>query len=102
MAEEKFVVSIDLETKRQAEAVFTSFEMDLNTGISAYLAHVALTGAIPFPLAEERTFEQRMRDAVNAQILAQGKSKLPAALYDSEQNRPYIEYADGRRSYEFD
>ncbi|MDR1604177.1 MAG: type II toxin-antitoxin system RelB/DinJ family antitoxin [Gracilibacteraceae bacterium] len=103
MAEARLSVRIDPNTKRQAEAVFDALGMNLSTGISVYLKRVAATRAIPFALElNDSTVEQRMRNAVNAKISAQIERGVPIALFDNEQNRPYLEYEDGRRVYELD
>jgi DNA-damage-inducible protein J len=103
MTEARLSVRIDPNTKRQAEAVFNALGMNLSTGINVYLTRVAMTHAIPFALElNNNTTEQRMRNAVGAKISAQAERGVPIALFDSEQNRPYLEYADGRRAYELD
>jgi DNA-damage-inducible protein J len=103
MAEARLSVRIDQNTKRQAEAVFNALGMSLSTGISVYLTRVAATRAIPFALElDANTLEQRMRDAVSTKVSSQAERGVPIALFDSEQNRPYLEYADGRKEYELD
>jgi DNA-damage-inducible protein J len=103
MTEARLSVRIDPNTKQKAEAVFNALGMNLSTGISIYLSRVAMTRAIPFPLElDNNTLEQRMRNAVSAKISMQSERGVPIALFDSEQNRPYLEYADGRRVYEPD
>jgi DNA-damage-inducible protein J len=103
MTEARLSVRIDPNTKRQAEAVFKELGMNLSTGISVYLTRVARTRSIPFALElDDDTTQKRMRDAVGAKVSAQAERGFPIALYDSEQNRPFLEYADGRRVYELD
>ncbi|GHU37248.1 hypothetical protein FACS1894105_09000 [Clostridia bacterium] len=41
-----------------------------------------------------------MQKAIKAQLSKSLKNGVPIALYDAEQNRPYLEYPDGRRVYE--
>jgi addiction module RelB/DinJ family antitoxin len=94
---------VDNNTKKQAEAVFTALGMNLSTGINVFLAQVARSQAIPFALElNADPFERRMRDAVTAKISTVTDAGKPVALFDNEQKRPYLEYADGRRVYDID
>ena len=103
MAETRLSVRVDSTTKKQAEAVFTALGMNMSTGINIFLAQVARSRAIPFALELDRDpLERRMQEAVNSEILAIVSSGSPVALYDDMQNRPYLEYADGRRAYDID
>ena len=103
MTETRLSVRVDNTTKRQAEAVFTALGMNMSTGINIFLAQVARSRAIPFALKlSSDPIECRMRDAVNANISAVKSSGLPVALYDDIQNRPFLEYPDGRRVYDID
>jgi len=45
------------------------------------------------------SLEQRMEEVVNTRISEIRSSGSPIALYDDLQNRPYLEYPDGRRVY---
>ncbi|MCL2760135.1 MAG: type II toxin-antitoxin system RelB/DinJ family antitoxin [Desulfuromonadales bacterium] len=103
MTEARLNVRVDNTTKKQAEAVFTALGMNMSTGINIFLAQVARSRAIPFVLElNGDPIERRMREAVNAKISAIKSSGLPVALYDDLQNRPFLEYPDGRRIYDID
>ena len=103
MTETRLSVRVDNATKRQAEAVFTALGMNLSTGINIFLAQVARSRAIPFALElRGDSLERRMREAVGAKVSATMSSGSPVALYDDAQNRPFLEYPDGRRVYDLD
>jgi len=103
MAESRINVRVDNTMKKQAEAVFAALGMNMSTGINIFLAQVARSRAIPFALElSGDPIERRMREAVNAKISATKSSGLPVALYDDKQNRPYLEYPDGRKVYDID
>ena len=103
MTETRLNVRVDNATKKRAEAVFTALGMNMSTGINIYLAQVARSRAIPFALElSGDPMERRMREAVNAEISAAKSSGAPVALYDDLQNRPYLEYPDGRRVYDIE
>ena len=103
MTETRLNVRVDNAIKRQAEAVFTALGMNLSTGINIFLAQVARSRAIPFVLElSSDPIEHRMREVVNANVSAIQLSGSPVALYDDLQNRPYLEYPDGRRVYNID
>ena len=103
MAETRISVRVDSATKKQAEAVFIALGMNMSTGINIFLTEVARSRAIPFTLVLDRDpLERRMREAVNAEIFSIASSGSPVALYDDMQNRPYLEYSDGRRVYDID
>ena len=98
MVDTRLNVRVDNSTKKQAEAVFTELGMNMSTGINIYLAQVARLRAIPFPLElSGDPIEHRMREVVNAEIKDIKSSGSPVALYDELQNRPFLEYSDGRR-----
>jgi len=66
-------------------------------------ALTARSRAIPFALElSGDPIERRMREAVNAKVSAVKSSGSPVALYDDLQNRPFLEYPDGRRVYDID
>jgi addiction module RelB/DinJ family antitoxin len=103
MTETRLSVRVDSTTKKQAEAVFSALGMNLSTGINIFLAQVARSRAIPFALElYSDPIERRMREAVNANVSAVKSSGSPVALYDDLQNRPFLEYPDGRRVYDID
>jgi len=103
MAETRLNVRVDNTTKKQAEAVFTALGMNMSTAINIFLAQVARSRAIPFALElGGDPIERRMREAVNAKISTVKSSGSPVALYDDLQNRPFLEYPDGRRVYELE
>jgi len=103
MAETRLNVRVDNAIKKQAEAVFTALGMNMSTGINIFLAQVARSRAIPFALElSGDPIERRMREAVNAKISTVKSSGSPVALYDEVQNRPFLEYPDGRRVYELE
>jgi len=102
-AETRLSVRVDNATKRQAEAVFAALGMNMSTGINIFLAQVARSRAIPFALElSGDSIEHRMRDAVNTSVSAVKSAGLPVARYDDLQNRPFLEYPDGRRVYNID
>ena len=103
MTETRLNVRVDNTTKKQAEAVFTALGMNMSTGINIFLAQVARSRAIPFALElSGDSIERRMREAVNKDISAAKSAGSPIALYDDVQNRPFLEYPDGRRVYNID
>ena len=103
MAETRLNVRVDNTTKKQAEAVFAALGINMSAGINIFLAQVARSRAIPFALElNGDPIERRMQDAVNAKISADKSSGSPVALYDDLQNRPFLEYPDGRRVYDID
>ena len=103
MTETRLSVRVDNATKKQAEAVFAALGMNMSTGINIFLAQVARSRAIPFALELNcDPIEHRMREAVNAKVSALKSSGSPVALYDDLQNRPFLEYPDGRRVYDID
>ena len=103
MTETRLNVRVDNNIKKQAEAVFAALGMNMSTGINIFLAQVARSRAIPFALElSGDTIERRMQTAVDAKISAVKSSGSPVALYDDLQNRPYLEYLDGRRVYDID
>ncbi|MDR1656461.1 MAG: type II toxin-antitoxin system RelB/DinJ family antitoxin [Deltaproteobacteria bacterium] len=103
MTETRVSVRIDDATKRQAEAVFAALGMNMSTGINIFLAQVVRSRAIPFALElSSDPLESRMREAVNTKISASLSSGSPVALYDEAQNRPFLQYPDGRKIYDLD
>ena len=103
MTETRINVRVDNTTKKQAEAVFAALGMNMSTGINIFLAQVARSRAIPFVLElSGDPIERRMREAVSAKISADKSSGSPVALYDDMQNRPFLEYPDGRRVYDIE
>ncbi|MDR3239457.1 MAG: type II toxin-antitoxin system RelB/DinJ family antitoxin [Clostridiales bacterium] len=103
MNETRLSVRVDNTTKRNAEAVFSALGMNLSTGINIFLTRVAQSRSIPFTLElDADQLDVRMRGVVKAKLNIAAESGAPIALYDDEQNRPYLEYPDGRRVYELD
>ena len=103
MTETRLNVRVDSTIKKQAEAVFAALGMNMSTGINIFLAQVARSRAIPFALElGGDPVERRMREAVNASVSAAKSSGSPVALYDDLQNRPFLEYPDGRKVYDID
>jgi len=101
MNETRINVRVDNATKKQAEAVFTALGMNMSTGINIFLTQVARSRSIPFALElNGDPIERRMREAVNTNVSAAKSSGSPVALYDDLQNRPFLEYPDGRRVYD--
>jgi DNA-damage-inducible protein J len=101
-SETRLSVRVDPEIKKRAEDVFVSLGMNMTTGINVFLTQVAQTRAIPFDLRVRVPIEAQMHDAVMRSIADSRNNGVPIALYDKESNRPYLEYADGRRVYEID
>ena len=103
MTEARLNVRVDNITKKQAEAVFNALGMNMSTGINVYLSQVARSRAIPFALElSGDPIERRMREAVNTKVSTDRSSGSPVALYDDLQNRPFLEYPDGRKVYDID
>ena len=103
MSETRLSVRVDNTTKKQAEAVFSALGMNMSTGINIFLAQVARSRAIPFTLElGGDTIERRMKGVVNAKVSDIKSSGSPVALYDDMQNRPFLEYPDGRRVYDIE
>ena len=103
MNESRLSVRVDNTTKRDAEAVFNALGMNLSTGINVFLTRVARSRSIPFALElDSDTRDVLMRGAVKAKLNSAFESGAPIALFDDGQNRPYLEYPDGRRVYEPD
>ena len=103
MTETRLNVRVDNTTKKQAEAVFTALGMNMSTGINIFLTQVARLKAIPFALElNAAPIERRMRESVNAKVSVMKLSGFPVALYDDSQNRPFLEYPDGRRVYDIE
>ncbi|MDR3271240.1 MAG: type II toxin-antitoxin system RelB/DinJ family antitoxin [Peptococcaceae bacterium] len=103
MTETRLSVRVDSTTKRNAEAVFNALGMNMSTGINIFLSRVANTRSIPFALElGGDTLENLMRDAVKIKLSTATASGTPIALFDDAQNRPYLEYPDGRRVYDLD
>ena len=46
--------------------------------------------------------EMKAQIAVDLNIKGMRERGVPVALYDDRQNRPYLEYPDGRRVYDID
>jgi hypothetical protein len=75
--------------------------MNLTTGINIFLTRVAQTKSIPFALElDSDPQDMLMRGAVKVRVSKTREGGAPLALFDAEQNRPYLEYADGRKVYE--
>ncbi|GHU49077.1 hypothetical protein FACS1894127_1310 [Clostridia bacterium] len=103
MSETRLSVRVDNTTKRNAEAVFNALGMNLSTGINIFLTRVAQSRSIPFTLElDSDPQDLLMRGTVKAKIHNMVENGTPIALFDAEQNRPYLEYPDGRRIYELD
>jgi addiction module RelB/DinJ family antitoxin len=103
MTETRLSVRVDGTTKKNAEAVFSALGMNLTTGINIFLTRVSQTRSIPFPLElDSDPQDMLMRGAVKSRVSKTLENGAPVALFDAEQNRPYLEYADGRRVYELD
>ena len=103
MAETRLSVFLDYTTKRNAEAVLNALGMDLDTGINIFLTRVAQSRSIPFARElDSDPLDTQMREAVKTRISKATEIGAPIALFDDTQNRPYLEYQDGRRVYELD
>jgi antitoxin component of RelBE/YafQ-DinJ toxin-antitoxin module len=77
--------------------------MTMSTGINIFLSRVSQSRSIPFALEiTDDPLDVQMRKAVNASVGNAIRSNAPIALFDDEQNRPYLEYPDGKRSYELE
>jgi DNA-damage-inducible protein J len=99
-------VRVDAEIKQQADEVFSALGLTMSAGINAFLAQVVARRAIPFQLALGSTdtqpvevLNERMRDAVRQSLADHAAARQPVALYDPEQQRPYLLHADGTREF---
>jgi addiction module RelB/DinJ family antitoxin len=103
MTETRLSVRVDGTTKKNAEAVFSALGMNLTTGINIFLTRVAQSRSIPFALElDGDPQDMLMRGAVKSRVSRTLENGTPIALFDAEQNRPYLEYSDGKRVYELD
>ena len=114
MPEARLSVRVDDDVKRQAEAVFHELGMTISTGVNLYLNQVARQRGIPFPLTQipqDKRNDMELRKQIEefkAQTVIESRIKetlnrgVPVALYDDKQNRPYLQYTDGRQVYEID
>ena len=103
MPETRINVRVDNIIKKQADAVFTALGMNMSTAINIFLSQVARSRSIPFALElSNDLIEHQMQEAVNAKILAMKSNNSPVALYDDLQNRPFLQYPDGRKVYNID
>jgi addiction module RelB/DinJ family antitoxin len=103
MTETRLSVRIDSATKRSAESVFNALGMTMSAGINIFLTRVAQSRSIPFALEiTDDPLDAQMRRAVNASVGNSIRRNAPIALFDDEQNRPYLEYPDGKVSYELE
>jgi addiction module RelB/DinJ family antitoxin len=103
MTETRLSVRVDATTKKNAEAVFSALGMNLTTSINIFLTKVAQSRSIPFALElDGDPQDMPMRGAVKASVNKSREKGAPIALFDAEKNRPYLEYADGKRVYELD
>ncbi|MDR1827141.1 MAG: type II toxin-antitoxin system RelB/DinJ family antitoxin [Methylobacteriaceae bacterium] len=103
MSETRLSVRVDSATKRDAEAVFSALGMTLSTGINVFLARVVQSRSIPFALElDADPKDARMRGAVRVATESMTANGAPVARFDDMQNRPYLEYPDGRRVYDPD
>jgi addiction module RelB/DinJ family antitoxin len=103
MAETRLSVRIDSATKQSAESVFNALGMTMSTGINIFLTRVAQSRSIPFALEiTDDPLDVQMRRAVSANVGNSIRLNAPIALFDGEQNRPYLEYPNGKRSYELE
>ena len=103
MSEARLNVRVDDTVKKQAEAIFNALGMNLSTGINIFLTQVVRARAIPFVLElSSDPVERHMQETVKAELSAVRSSGAPVALYDSLQNRPFLEYPDGRKVYDLE
>ncbi|MDR1731227.1 MAG: type II toxin-antitoxin system RelB/DinJ family antitoxin [Synergistaceae bacterium] len=103
MGETRLSVRVDSTVKRNAETVFNALGMNMSTGINIFLTRVARSRSIPFALElDSDPQDVLMRRSVRAKISKAVENGTPTALFDDEQNCPYLEYPDGRRVYDLD
>jgi DNA-damage-inducible protein J len=101
MSETRLSVRVDNTIKSNAEAVFNELGMNMSTGINIFLTRVAKSQSIPFALTlDGDLLDARMRETVKTKVNETLEAGIPIALFDDVQNRPYLEYPDGRREYE--
>jgi DNA-damage-inducible protein J len=103
MTETRLSIRIDSATKKNAEAVFDALGLTMSAAVNLFLSTVVRNRGIPFSLElGDDPLESRMRRVVRTQIAAATAIGSPVALFDETQNRPYLEYPDGKRVYELD
>ncbi|MDR3120821.1 MAG: type II toxin-antitoxin system RelB/DinJ family antitoxin [Clostridiales bacterium] len=103
MTETRLSIRVDDTTKRNAEAVFNALGMNLSMGINIFLTRVAHSRSIPFALELDNDPQDvLMCGVVKSKLNNVFENGAPIALFDDEQNRPYLEYTDGRKVYELD
>jgi DNA-damage-inducible protein J len=106
MAESRLSIRIDGNTKKKADTVFRKLGLTMSMGINIYLNRVAQQQGIPFSLIlpqhqEADTLGDAAKKAVHRAIRETRAKGQPVALYDAKRKRPYLEYPDGRKEYEF-
>jgi DNA-damage-inducible protein J len=106
MAESRLNIRIDETTKKKADTVFRKLGLTMSSGITIYLNRVAQQQEIPFSLALHKhqkadTLEIGAKKTVRRVIRETRAKGQPVALYDAKRKRPYLEYPDGRKEYEF-
>ena len=114
MPETRLSVRVDEDVKRRAENVFRELGLTISAGINLYLSQVVLQRGIPFQITQipqeklslfdmrKQIEELKAQKAVEAKTKAMLERGVPVALYDDVLKRPYLEYPDGRREYDFD
>ncbi|MDR1387169.1 MAG: type II toxin-antitoxin system RelB/DinJ family antitoxin [Propionibacteriaceae bacterium] len=107
VSESRLSVRVDVEVKKEAEAVFKRAGLSLSSGINTYLRRVVQDQRVPFALADAAPrpapvarLEDDARRAVLDARAENWAVGAPVALYDSELGRPYLRYPDGHTDYD--
>jgi len=105
----RVTVSVSKDLKDRADALFDRLGLNMATAINVFLYKAVDEEAIPFTIgAKNETFAngyssadvmEAFGAAVRDEIAASRRNGHPVALYDSESQRAYLEYPDGRREY---
>lgn len=110
MPESKLSIRVDEDIKKEAMKVFDGLGLTLSAGINLYLHSVVINQGIPFQIQISRNdivgkdivkYENDFAEVIKKKTLSAKAKGLPIALYDSELKKPYFEYPDGRRDYDF-
>lgn len=107
---ETFIIHVDKETQEQASTVFQELGLDLNSGINLCLKLVILHQGFPIPFVlkepvsediDTLKFETEMGKLIKNKISNAKIIGHPIALFDEKLGKPYLEYPNGHRDYDF-
>ena len=103
-------IRVDKNLKENAESLFKRLGMNMTTAINVFLNKAVNEKAIPFTVSlkspqfvseyTEDDITAAFQAAVLRDIAGKKQNGIPAARYDGETKRAYLEYPDGTRTYE--